>query len=68
MAPDRRLDPPGGEVEAVPDNREILARQRPGAAVIGEKLGKAAMRGVGLGGDHEAGGVLVEAVHDARAR
>ena len=34
--------------------------------MIGEKVGKAPMRGVGLGDDQKAGRVLVEPVDDAR--
>ncbi|MCY1547275.1 hypothetical protein D9M68_833220 [compost metagenome] len=41
--------------------------QRPGAAMVGELLGKVAMRRLGLGGDHHARCVAVQPVHDAGA-
>ncbi len=53
-------------VRHAPDEGEIAALQRAGAAVIGELRGQPPVRAVGLGDDHQAGGVLVEPVHDAR--
>ena len=52
---------------AAPDKGDIGAVQRAGAAVVGELGGEVLVRLLGLGRDHDARGVLVEPVHDARA-
>ena len=49
-----------------PHDRQIGALQRSGPAVIGELVRQALMRAVVLGHDEQAGGVLVEPMHDAR--
>src|ERR1700722_3843877 len=51
-------------VEPAPNERQIFAFERAGAAVVGEEVGEALMRGVGFGDDEEPGRVLVEPVHD----
>ncbi len=58
---------PARDVEAAPDERQIFALERAGAAVVGEEIGEALMGGVGLGDDEKPGRVLVEPVDDARA-
>ena len=46
----------------------VSALQRAASSMVGELRREAAMGAVGLGHDHEAGGVLVETVNDARPR
>src|SRR5271155_1375568 len=66
IAPDRRHDFAGGLIEAAPDERNIFALERTGAAMIGEEFGQAPMRRVGLGDDQKPGCVLVESMDDNR--
>src|SRR6185369_12004876 len=68
VAADRRLDRAMRTRRGAPDKREIAALERPLAAMISELLGEGAMGLVGLGNDEKAARVLVEAMHDARAR
>ena len=66
MAAERRVDRARAPGESAPGEREIFAHQRTGAAVVGEQIGEALMRGVGLGDDDQPGRVLVEPMDDAR--
>ena len=65
MAVDRLVDRALRPIRRAPHEGEVAALQRAGAAVIGELGGERAMGAVGLGDDHQAGRVLVEAVDDA---
>src|SRR5581483_6237533 len=65
MAADRSIDDALRPRRRAPDEREIAALERPGAAVVGELLGERAMGLVGLGDHHEPARVLVEAMDDA---
>ena len=67
MAVDRLVDGALGPVGSAPDEGQIAASQGTGAAVVGELGCQRPVGAVGLGDHHEAGGVLVEAMHDARA-
>src|SRR5579863_8503877 len=64
MTGDRRVDRSRAFLHRAPDESEIFAFQ-PSAAMIGEERGKTLMSRVALGDDEEAGGVLVEPVHNA---
>ena len=66
-AAERRVDGARIARRRAPDQRLVGAFEVAGAAVIGEGVRQRAMRRVGLGDDHDAAGVLVEAVDDARA-
>src|SRR5262245_17062426 len=66
MAADRGIDRAAAALRASPDDGEIGALEAAVAAMGGELLRQALMRGVGLGHDEEAGRVLVEAMNDAR--
>ena len=52
VAAERGVDRAGHVEERTPDERQIFALQRTGAAVVGEGVGEAFMRLVGLG-DHQ---------------
>src|SRR5215218_2148236 len=65
MAVDRSINGALGPVRHAPDEGEIAARERTGAAMVGELGGERVMRAIVLGHDHEPAGVLVEPVHDA---
>src|SRR5262252_4521388 len=67
MTADRLVDGAARPLRRAPHERQVAAPQRPAAAVIGELAAERAMGAVGLGHHHEAAGVLVEAMHDARA-
>ena len=56
---------PRARVGHAPDEREIGALERAGAAMVGELRREALMGPVVLGDDEQAGRVLVEAVDDA---
>ena len=49
-----------------PDDRQVAALEPAVGAVGGELLGEPLVRAIGLGHHQQAGGVLVEAMHDAR--
>ena len=68
VAADRRVDGAVRPRRRAPHEREIAALELALAAMIGELLRQRAMGLVGLGDDEEAARVLVEAMHDARAR
>ena len=63
---DRRVDGAALAVRHAPDERQVAAPHRAGAAVVGELRGQRVVRAVVLGRHHQPGGVLVEPVHDAR--
>ena len=65
-AVERRVDGAARLIGRTPDEGEIAALQT-AFAFVGELLAERTMRCVGLGHDHEAAGVLVEPMHDARA-
>ena len=65
VAADGRIDRPALAIRGAPDKRAVFPEERQGAAMVGEKRGKAAMRPIGLGDDQQAGRVLVEPVDDA---
>ena len=67
MPPDRLLDGAAGALRPSPDQSEVAAAQRPGAAVVGELLAERMVGAIGLGHDQEPARILVEAVHDAGA-
>src|ERR1700741_3193027 len=66
MAGDRRIDFARRGGEPAPDKRQIFALERSAAAVIGEEIGEALVRGVGLGADQRPGLILVEPMDDSR--
>ena len=66
LRPSGARSSPAGAVGHAPDEGEIGALQRAGAAVIGELRREALMGAVVLGDHQEAGRVLVEPMHDAR--
>ena len=65
-AAERRVDGARIACRRAPHQRLIGALELAGAAMVGKGVGQRAMRGVGLGDHHDAAGVLVEAVDDAR--
>ena len=65
-AGERCLDRSAPPLGHAPDDRQVGALQRPGAAVIGELRRERLMGEVVLGHHEQARGVLVEPVHDAR--
>ena len=65
VAVDRLLDGAARPVGRAPDEGEVAAPERSGAAVVGELCGELGVGPVGLRHHHQPGGVLVEAVHDA---
>ncbi len=67
MPVDRRVDGAALAARHAPDEGHVAASHRPGAAMIGKLRGQRRMRAVVLGHHHQAGGVLVEPVHDAGA-
>ena len=64
MAVERRVDGAARPRRRAPDDGEIAALQR-AFALVGELLAERAVGAVVLGHHHQAGGVLVEPVHDA---
>ena len=66
-APQRRVNRAGKACRATPDDGQIGAFQRAGAAMVGKLRGQMAVRGVVLGHNHNAGRILVEAVDDPGA-
>ena len=54
-------------VRRAPDEGQIGALQRSGAAMVGELRRQRLMGPVGLGDDHQPGRILVQPVHDAGA-
>ena len=67
MAVDRRFHRAALPGRYAPDEGHIAAPHLPGAAVVGELRGQRLVRPVVLRRHHQPGGVLVEAMHDARA-
>ena len=65
-AGERRIDRPARALGRAPDDRQVAALEPAVGAMGGELLGETLMRAVGLGHHEQAGGVLVEAMHDAR--
>ena len=65
MAVERGVDGAFRPVGRAPDEGEIAALERP-SVLVGELLAERTMGAVGFGHHHQAGGVLVEPVHDAR--
>ena len=66
VAIDRLVDHPARSVGRAPHEREVAALERPAvAAMAGELRRQRLMGAVVLRDHHQAGGVLVEAVHDA---
>ena len=57
----------GGGQRRAPNQRLIQALHAPVAAMRGKLLGEPIMRFVRFGDDHNAAGILVEAMHNARA-
>ena len=66
MARDLRLDPSSARRGLAPDQRNILPAKIARPPMIGELLGQAAMRGVGLRRDHQPACVLIQPVNDPR--
>src|SRR6185503_12001490 len=68
VAVDRPIDGTARPLRCSPDESEIAAIERVAAtAVVGELPGERTVGAVVLRHDHEAGGVLVEPMHDAGA-
>ena len=63
MAGQRCLDHSGARVQMTPGERGVGACH----PARGNGVAEPSMREVGLGDDHETGGVAIEAMHDARA-
>jgi len=66
VAVDRLIDGAPRAVGGAPDERHIAAAQRARAAVVGELRRQRLVGAVVLGHDHQARGVLVDAVDDTR--
>ena len=66
VAAERRIDRPARPRPARPRQRPDIRASAHPAAVVGEELGEPPVRGVGLGDDDKAGGILVEPMDDAR--
>jgi hypothetical protein len=62
---DRRGDFARGHIEAAPNERQIFALERAGAAMVGEEFSQAPMRRVRLGDDQKPRCILVEPVHNS---
>ncbi len=65
VTPDRGIDGTDRLVRQAPDEAEVFALERTGAAVIGELCRERPMSGFGLGDDQQARRVLVEPMHNA---
>src|SRR6516164_3002905 len=66
MAVDRPVDRAAGTLRRPPHQSQIAALERPSVATMACKLSRQAfVSAVILGNHHQAGGVLVEPVHDA---
>ena len=63
---ERSVDGAGHARGNAPDQRDVGALQVAGGAVVGKGFRQSAMRGIRLGNDHDAAGLLVEPVDDAR--
>src|SRR5690606_34375323 len=64
---DRKIDRAAARLRHAPDNREISARERTGAAMVCKLFRELAVRLVRFGNDEQPARVLVEAMHDAGA-
>src|SRR5258707_272794 len=66
-AVDRLVDGAARPVGRTPDECHVGPAQGSGATMVGELPAELAVGMVGLGDHHQAGGVLVQAMDDARA-
>src|SRR5262249_17200550 len=64
---DRLSVGPGGTPRRSPNEGEIPAARRLAGAVVGELAAERAGGALGFGHHHEAAGILIEPMHDARA-
>ena len=65
-ATEPRIDRAARPLGRAPDQRPVAALEPAVGAMGGELLGQRLMRGIRLGHHQQAGGILVEAMHDAR--
>ncbi len=68
MAADGRIDRAMRAGRDTPYQREIAALELARSAMVGELVGKRAMRLIGLGHDKQSARIFVEAMHDPGAR
>ena len=66
MACDQRFDAAGPRRGFAPHSRDILPAEIARPPVIGELPGQAAMRGIGLGRDHQPARVLIQPSVDSQ--